>query len=130
MQQYAWVALVTLLFGFGLFGMSLVVSRYRVTQGIVAPATSGDPRFERAFRAHANTLEWSPIFLPAMWIFAAYCSATWAAALGAVWVVGRVAYFIGYVANPEKRLAGMSIQAAATLALSLGALERILYLAL
>ena len=33
---------------------------------------SGHPDFERAFRIQMNTLEWMPIFLPALWLFAIY----------------------------------------------------------
>ena len=36
--------------------------------GIDAPAMTGHPEFERAVRAHANTLEWLPIFLPSLWL--------------------------------------------------------------
>ena len=76
-----------------------------------------------------NTVEWTPIFLPSMWLLAVYWSGVWAAVLGAVWVVGRIIYFIGYLSNPDRRFIGMSIQAVAALALSVGALGRILYLA-
>ncbi len=128
MPQFVWVALVTLVFGFTLFGMSLVVSRYRVKLGVAAPSVTGHPKSERAYRAHMNTVEWTPIFLPAMWVLAAYWSGVWAALLGAAWVIGRITYFVGYVADPEKGSLGMSIQAAAALALSMGSLGRIIYL--
>lgn len=130
MQSYVWVSVVTILFGFALFGMSLVVSRLRVTKSVAAPAIVGDPTFERAHRAHMNTVEWSPIFLPSMWLFAAYWDGVWAAILGAAWIIGRIIYFIGYLADPEKRSVGMSVQAVAALALSSGALGRIIYLSL
>ncbi len=65
-----------------------------------------------------------------MWLFAIYWNAKWAAILGAVWVIGRVIYFIGYIADPEKRFIGMSIQAVAALTLTVGALGRIVYIAL
>ncbi len=77
-----------------------------------------------------NTVEWSPIFLPSMWLLAIYWSGLWAALLGGIWLVGRVIYFAGYISDPQKRFVGMSIQAGAALALSLGALGRIVYLAL
>ncbi len=89
---------------------------------------TGDPLLERAIRAHSNTLEWLPIFLPALWLFAIYWSATWAAGLGVLWLVGRVAYFVGYLSAPLKRYPGFFIQTVAALALSLGALGRIIYL--
>jgi uncharacterized membrane protein YecN with MAPEG domain len=89
---------------------------------------TGDPRLERAVRAHLNTVEWMPIFLPSLWLFAVYWSATWAAAIGAVWVVARIAYFIGYLADPAKRFWGFLMQSVATFTLLFGALGRIVYL--
>ena len=130
MERYYSVAAVTLVFGLVVFGMALTVSRLHATTGILAPTTTGDPRLERAFRAHLNTVEWTPIFLPAMWLFAIYWSIPWAAALGALWLVGRVAYFVGYIYGPEKRSPGFFIQSLAAFVPLLGALGRIGYLAL
>ena len=36
------------------------------------PATTGNVDFERVFRVQMNTLEWMPIFLPLLWLFAFY----------------------------------------------------------
>ena len=67
-------ALVTLLaIGFYLF-TAINVSRTRSRTGVKVPATSGHPDFERAFRIQANTLEWLPVFLPTLWLFAIYIS--------------------------------------------------------
>ena len=68
------------------------------------------------------------MFLPAMWLFAVYWSPVWAAAIGGVWIVGRILYFLGYVAAPQKRFPGFFIQSLAVFVLSLGTLGRILYL--
>jgi hypothetical protein len=65
-----------------------------------------------------------------MWLFAIYGSADWAALLGLLWLVGRIAYFIGYLAAPLKRYPGFFIQATATFVLLFGALGRIFYLML
>lgn len=129
MERYYPVAIVTLIHGLVVFGMALTVSRIHAKTGILAPTMTGDPRLERAFRAHLNTIEWTPVFLPSMWLFAIYWSTSWAAALGALWLIGRIAYFIGYISDPNKRFPGFFIQAIATFALFLGALGRILYLA-
>ena len=67
------------------------------------PAISGNPDFERVFRVQMNTLEWMPIFLPSLWLFAIYISDPVAAALGVVWIVGRILYMIGYSQAAEKR---------------------------
>jgi uncharacterized MAPEG superfamily protein len=129
MERYYPVAIVTLVHGLVVFGMALTDSRIHASTGILAPTMTGDPRLERAFRAHLNTIEWTPVFLPSMWLFAIYWNASWAAALGALWLIGRIAYFVGYISDPNKRFPGFFIQAIATFALLLGALGRVLYLA-
>lgn len=129
MERYYLVAIVTLVGGLVVFGMALTVSRLHAKTGILAPVMTGDPRLERAFRAHLNTVEWIPVFLPAMWLFAIYWSPTWAAALGALWLLGRIIYFVGYISDPAKRFPGFFIQSAAAFVLLLGALGRIIYLA-
>jgi uncharacterized membrane protein YecN with MAPEG domain len=129
MEQYYPVAIVTLVSGLVVFGMALTVSRIHAKTGILAPSMTGNPRLERAFRAHLNTVEWIPVFLPAMWLFAIYWSPAWAAMLGALWLVGRIVYFVGYLADPRKRFPGFFIQSTAAFALLLGALGRIIYLA-
>ncbi len=128
MQAYHSVAIVTLLVGLVCFGMALAVARAHARTGILAPAMTGDAYLERCIRAHINTLEWIPIFLPAMWLFAVYWSPAWAAVLGGVWLIGRILYFLGYVAAPGKRFPGFFIQSTAVFVLSLGALGRIAYL--
>jgi glutathione S-transferase len=89
------------------------------------PATTGDPHFERIFRAHINTLEWMPTFLAPLWLCAFYLSDVVAAALGLIWFGGRVWYFVGYSHAVEKRLPGFFIQSSACLLLFVGALAGI-----
>jgi glutathione S-transferase len=79
------------------------------------------------FRVQMNTLEWMPIFLPSLWLFAVYVSDTIAAAIGVVWIVGRVLYMIGYTNAVEKRGPGFGIQASACIVLLLGALGVIVW---
>ena len=50
------------------------------------------------------------------------------AALAALWIAGRVIYFVGYVADAKKRVPGFFIQATAAFVLLFGALGRIVYL--
>lgn len=129
MERYYPVAIVTLLCGLALFGMALTVARTHSKTGLLAPTMTGDPLLERAIRGHYNTIEWIPIFLPSMWLFAIYWSATWAAGLGMLWLIGRMVYFVGYLSAAEKRFPGFFIQSLAASALLLGALGRLIYLA-
>ncbi|MCK1283904.1 MAPEG family protein [Bradyrhizobium sp. 44] len=130
MEKYYLVAIVTLATGIVIFGMALTVSRTHTHTGILAPAMTGDPLLERTIRAHSNTLEWLPIFLASMWLFAIYWSPAWAAGFGAIWLVGRIAYFVGYRADAKRRFPGFFIQSLAHFALMLGALGRVTYLAM
>jgi glutathione S-transferase len=108
--------------------MSTRVPRARRKCGIQAPAMTGDPVLERTIRAHYNTLEWLPIFLVSMWLFAIYWNDLVAAAMGVVWIVGRILYALGYAAEASKRGPGFLIQAVATAVLLFGALGRIIYI--
>ena len=123
--MYHLTALVTLLaLAFYLF-VTINVSRARSRTGIKVPATSGHPDFERAFRIQANTLEWMPVFLPALWLFAIYIGDAIAAGIGAVWIIGRIVYFIGYSKAAAKRGPGFMIQGITAIALWAGALGAI-----
>src|SRR5690349_22758128 len=123
--MYHFSALVTCLAILFYFFTSVRVARARVTYGVKLPAIAGQPDFERVFRVQMNTLEWMPIFLPSLWLFAVYVSDPIAAALGAVWIVGRILYVIGYSEATEKRGRGFAVQFMAAAALWLGALGTI-----
>ena len=129
MEQYSGVAIVTLLCSLMVLGMAVKVAKTHAKTGLLVPTMTGDPLLERTIRAHMNTIEWMPLFLPSMWMFAIYWSASWATGLGCVWLLARIAYFIGYISAPSKRMPGFFIQAFTTLALLLGAIGRIGYLA-
>jgi glutathione S-transferase len=115
--------LAILLFFFTLFK----VARARAAFGVKAPATTGHPDFERVFRVQMNTLEWMPIFLPSLWLFAVYISDAIAALIGLVWIAGRILYLVGYSQAANKRSTGFGVQAFAAMALWLGALGAILW---
>ena len=120
-------ALVTCLAILMYFLFSSQVGKARRTYGVKAPAISGNPDFERVSRVHMNTLEWMPIFLPALWLFAIYISDAIAAALGVIWIVGRVLYMTGYARAANKRGPGFAIQGSAAIILWLGATGAILW---
>jgi glutathione S-transferase len=125
--MYHFTALVTLLAILVYFYSSILVSRARGKFGVKLPAISGNPDFERVFRAQMNTLEWLPIFLPSLWLFAVYVSDGIAAAIGLAWVIGRVLYVLGYAQAVAKRSLGFAIQATATIVLWVGAFGAIIW---
>jgi len=122
-----YTAFVTLLAVGVYFYTSLLVGQARERFKVKAPATMGHPTFERAFRVQMNTLEWMPILLPSMWLLAAYASDVGAAALGVVWVGGRLLYIRGYMQAAEKRGMGFAVQASAAGALWIGALVAVIW---
>ncbi len=70
-----------------------------------------------------------PIFLPSLWLFYVFWTpqdpaGMIAAALGAVWIVGRILYALGYVKDPGKRELGFLIQTLAAAVLLFGALGK------
>ena len=125
--MYHFTALVTLLAVLFYFYTSILVSRARRKFGVKLPAISGNADFERVFRAQMNTLEWMPIFLPSLWLFAIYISDPIAAVLGLVWIAGRVLYMTGYSEAANKRGTGFGIQGIAAGLLWVGALGAIIW---
>lgn len=92
---------------YAVFGM--LVGMARGKYGVEAPATTGNPVFERYFRVQQNTQESLMLLLPGMTIFGFYYNANYAAILGLVWIVGRIIYLRGYVADPKKRGLGFML---------------------
>jgi len=125
--MFHYTALVTCLAIVFYFFTSIQVSKARVAFDIKVPATSGNLDFERVFRVQMNTLEWMPIFLPSLWLFAIYISDGLAAAIGLVWIAGRILYMTGYSQAAKKRGPGFGIQAGAAILLWLGALGAIVW---
>jgi uncharacterized membrane protein YecN with MAPEG domain len=128
MQPHSLVAIVTLVALLVYVWMGLRIAGARKASGIHAPQMTGDPILERHVRVQANTLEWLPIFLVSLWLFALYWNDLVAAVLGVVWILGRLIYAFGYVADPKKREVGFMIQALACAVLLFGALGRAIYI--
>ncbi len=126
-MTYHFTAIATLVALILYLWMATRVARARVKAGILPPVMSGDPVLERTLRAHLNTLEWLPAFLGGLWLFAVYWGDVPAALLGALWIVGRLVYFLGYRAEARRRLPGFFIQALTTAVLLLGALGKVIY---
>jgi len=112
-------AIVTILAILLYFYMIMLVGQARTKYNVQAPCMTGDPAFERTVRVHMNTLEAFPIFFPLLWLATLYFTMFgWLpAAVGLVWVVGRLMYMRGYIAAAEKRSTGFLIAAVAQLAL-------------
>jgi glutathione S-transferase len=91
----------------------------RGRHGIVAPAVTGHPEFERAYRVQMNTLEQIVVFLPLLWLSNTYFAMLpmLTPALGLVWIVGRIIYALAYQANPSSRSLGFTISGLAMVGL-------------
>ena len=116
----AWVAAVAVLALIEYLVFSMFVGWARGRYGVEAPATTGDPVFERYFRVHQNTLEQLVVFLPALFLFATWVSPTWAAWIGLAFPIGRLIYFRSYVSDPKSRGVGFGIGYLANAALVIG----------
>ena len=115
-------ALITVLTLILLFGVAWNVGRARGKYKIDAPATTGHPKFELAYRVQMNTVENAVAFIPALWLYAYYVNATWAGVLGAVWLLGRVWYAVAYSSDAKKRGPGFGLSMLAFVVLTVGAL--------
>jgi glutathione S-transferase len=102
--------------------LGFMVGRARGTYNVPAPATTGDPVFERYFRVHQNTLESLIVFIPALWLFATYLNIPIAIALGLIFVAARIIYAAGYIKAPENRAAGAGLTFLVNAALVIGGL--------
>jgi glutathione S-transferase len=102
----------------GIYTMMLV-GRMRGKHGVNAPAMTGAPEFERAVRVQMNTLEQFVLFLPLLWLATIYpvLSGYLAPGLGLIWLIGRLLYASGYMADPAKRSSGFLIAGIAQLGL-------------
>jgi len=102
------------------FGIAVGSARGKF--GVKAPATGGNEVFERYFRVQMNTLELLVILVPSLLLFAHYVNPVWAAGLGAVYLIGRIIYFVTYVKDPATRSLGFALSMLPTLALLVGGL--------
>ncbi len=115
------VALVILLALAEFVALGILVGRARGKYGVKAPATTGHEMFERWFRVHYNTMELLVVFVPSIWLFGLYVNPQVGAALGAVYLVGRVMYVRSYVRDPAARGGGFGLSMLPTLVLLVGA---------
>jgi len=86
---------------------------------IDAPAVTGHPTLERAYRVQMNTVEQAIMFFPLLLLATRYFhSLPWLpAAFGLIWVIGRFLYLRGYMQEPGKRSTGFLITLVGTVGL-------------
>jgi glutathione S-transferase len=110
MNLTAWVTLLAL----GVYAWTGVnAARARTEFKVKAPSMDGPLPFQSAQRVQINTLEQLPLFLPPLWMCAAYLGDRWAAAGGVLWCVGRIMYALAYYQEPAKREAGYIVSTVA-----------------
>src|SRR5271157_3661014 len=102
--------------------LGVMVGQARQRYGVEAPATTGNPDFERYFRVHENTLESLIVFIPAVWIFSLTVSYHFGVALGLLFVIARIIYASGYLSAAAKRAPGAIATAVINGILVLGSL--------
>lgn len=117
-----WVAIVAALVLIEYMVLVFLTGQARGRYGVPAPATTGDPVFERWFRVQGNTVEQLVVFFPGLWLFASYVSAPWAAGLGLLFALGRALFARGYVQDPARRGPGFLLSLLANAVLVLGGL--------
>jgi uncharacterized MAPEG superfamily protein len=126
----SWLSLVTLAVLIEYFVFVLMTGQARAKYHVEAPATTGDPTFERYYRVQQNTLEQLIIFIPALWLFAEYVGPRSAFLIGLVFLVGRAVYARCYVREPSQRSLGSMATFAANGILVVGSLIGLLVRAL
>ncbi|WP_238944914.1 MAPEG family protein [Vandammella animalimorsus] len=99
-----------------------LVGRMRAKYGVKAPAMTGHEMFERALRVQMNTLEQLVCFLPALLIASLYWPNAVIAAIGVVYLAGRLLYCRQYLADPASRAPGFLLSVIPNMLLLLAAL--------
>ena len=123
MKYTALVTVAALVFTFVLSGR---VGALRGKLGVAAPAMSGAPEFDRAFRVHMNTIEQLVLFVPLLWLATNVLGDVNTAGIGVLWIVGRGIYANAYSKSADARGPGMIITMLATGALAVATLWGIL----
>ncbi len=117
-----YVELVAILAVFQFIAFGTLAGMARAKSGLKAPKMTGDEGFERMYRVQMNTLETIAAFLPALFIAARYWPAYVVAGLGAIYLIGRMFYWRGYITDPKKRSLGFMLSMVPTIILNVMAL--------
>ena len=99
-----WIALVILLALLEFMVFGFLVGGARARYKIAAPATIRTSGYSSE-PSGSTTTRWRllVVFIPSIWLFGMYLNPRWGAIIGAVFLVGRALYAIGYIRAPEKR---------------------------
>jgi len=117
MMNYLALVSLLILAQYIFFTMRAGLARGKDT--VVAPAMTGDEKFERRLRVQLNTLEQLAIVIPAMWLCAHFFRADLAAGFGVLFLIGRFMYSAAYLSEPAKRGPGMIVTMFSNVALIL-----------
>jgi len=101
--------------------------RAREEYKVEAPATTGHPLFERAYRVQMNSLEQSVIFLPALYMSSRFFHWKFATALGFGWSISRLFFGRAYMSDPKKRGPAFIAGFAMNMALLLSGVAGVVY---
>jgi len=106
------------------------VGMMRGKHGVKAPACTGHPEFERAYRVQMNTLEQMAVVLPLLWVanLFPWVPVIVAPLLAVLWVGTRVIYMQTYMTDPDKRGLGAGsgmLCALLLLVLAIGGIVRV-----
>jgi len=107
--EFGYVILVAILSIFMIMWKGIRVGQARKKMDIPYPQmySDKDPLFNCIQRAHQNTLENYPQFLLLLFIAGLECP-VYSAIAGLVWVLGRIAYALGYYSgDPANRMRGV-----------------------
>lgn len=105
-ENAEWIALIVGLSLVEALYFSGMVGKARGDHGVDAPKTTGNEIFERHYRVQQNHIEQLIIFIPAIWLCAAYASSTAALVLGVIFLIARPVYGAAYVKDPGSRTIG------------------------
>ena len=106
------------LFFYVSYSCGMMRGKHKVAPGSV----DGPEEFKLYYRSQANLLESLMMFLPSVWIFGVFGSATVAGVLSLVYLGGRVTYHRAYVSDPAARTIPFMIGIASTAIAWVGAL--------
>ncbi|ESP04391.1 hypothetical protein LOTGIDRAFT_237360 [Lottia gigantea] len=101
--------MVSILASYQIVTFAQRVSNVRNKVKLPFPQTTGNVAFERAFRAHQNSLEFIPVVMPSLWVSSIFFHPIPSSMVGLVYLYSRQKYFNGYSRSVEERLPGFKL---------------------